>query len=118
MITAVADTATLSPGGTLDLLANDSLNGVPPPSSQVTLTFNTASAFLSQVNGVLTLAAGAPPSPQEDPAKVLSINTSYFQVNAYAEVGPEDHRVKVKLYSVLQRKAGKIATLSRAQGFE
>lgn len=64
------------------------------------------------------LAAGAPPSPQEDPAKVLSINTSYFQVNAYAEVGPEDHRVKVKLYSVLQRKAGKIATLSRAQGFE
>jgi type II secretory pathway component PulK len=54
----------------------------------------------------------------EKPSEVLSVNTSYFQVNAYAEVGPEDHRVKVKLYSVLQRKNGKIATISRAQGFE
>ena len=63
----------------------------------------------------------SPPAPAaglENPAEVLSVNSSYFQVNAYAEVGPEDHRVKVKLYSVLQRKAGKIATLSRAQGFE
>jgi len=56
--------------------------------------------------------------PLEKPEDVLSVNTNYFQVNAYAEVGPEDHRVKVKLYSVLQRKPGKIATLSRAQGFE
>jgi len=72
--------------------------------------------------------AGAPPatpatpaptgSALEKPEDVLSVNTNYFQVNAYAEVGPEDHRVKVKLYSVLQRKAGKIATISRAQGFE
>ena len=65
---------------------------------------------------------GSTPPPagatQEQPAAVLSVNTNYFQVNAYAEVGPEDHRVRVKLYSVLQRKAGKIATLSRAQGFE
>ena len=63
---------------------------------------------------------GTPPpaTGQENPAEVLSVNSSFFQVNAYAEVGPEDHRVKVKLYSVLQRKAGKIATLSRAQGFE
>jgi len=60
----------------------------------------------------------APQTPQEDFSEVLSINTNYFQVNAYAEVGPEDHRVKVKLYSVLQRKTGKIATISRAQGFE
>lgn len=67
-----------------------------------------------------TGTASPPPVAEglEKPVEVLSINTSYFQVNAYAEVGPEDHRVKVKLYSVLQRKAGKIATLSRAQGFE
>lgn len=62
--------------------------------------------------------AGAPDDGKVDAAEVLSVNTSYFQVNAYAEVGPEDHRVKVKLYSVLQRVDGKIATLSRAQGFE
>lgn len=63
-------------------------------------------------------AAPPPAAGQERPEDALSVNTNYFQVNAYAEVGPEDHRVKVKLYSVLQRKAGKIATLSRAQGFE
>ena len=62
--------------------------------------------------------APAPAAGLENPAEVLSVNSSYFQVNAYAEVGPEDHRIKVKLYSVLQRKTGKIATLSRAQGFE
>ncbi|MBI3776216.1 MAG: type II secretion system minor pseudopilin GspK [Gammaproteobacteria bacterium] len=64
--------------------------------------------------------AGAPPvqSQLEDFDAVLSINTNFFQVNAYAEVGPEDHRVRVKLYSVLQRKTGKIAAISRAQGFE
>ncbi len=60
--------------------------------------------------------AGAP--VLEKPEDVLSVNSNYFQVNAYAEVGPEDQRVKVKLYSVLQRKTGKIATLSRTQGFE
>ncbi len=60
VITAVADAATLSPSGTLNLLANDSLNGTPPLSSQVAVTFNTASAFLSQTGGVLTLAAGSP----------------------------------------------------------
>ena len=64
----------------------------------------------------LPAVAGA--APPEDPAHVLSVTTNFFQVNAYAEVGPDDHRVKVKLYSVLQRKNGKIATLSRAQGFE
>ena len=62
--------------------------------------------------------APTPAAGQENPADVLSVNSSFFQVNAYAEVGPEDHRIKVKLYSVLQRKTGKIATLSRAQGFE
>ncbi|MBC7709294.1 MAG: hypothetical protein H7203_04480, partial [Rhizobacter sp.] len=60
VITAVPDVATLSPGSTLNLLANDSLNGTPPLSSQVTVTFNTTSLFLSQAGGVLTLAAGAP----------------------------------------------------------
>lgn len=61
---------------------------------------------------------GAPDNTKVDEAEVLSVNSSYFQVNAYAEVGPDDHRVKVKLYSVLQRSDGKIVTLSRAQGFE
>ena len=59
-INAVADAATLSPGGTLNLLANDNLNGGSPDSSVVTVTFNTASPYLSQVGGLLTLAAGAP----------------------------------------------------------
>ena len=59
-ITAVADTVTLTPSSTLNLLANDSLNGGPPISAQVTVTFNTASAFLSQTGGLLTLAAGTP----------------------------------------------------------
>jgi general secretion pathway protein K len=70
------------------------------------------------VPGAPGAPSAAPANPLEDSNQVLSVNTSFFQVNAYAEVGPEDHRVKVKLYSVLQRKAGKIATLSRAQGFE
>ncbi len=60
-IIALADSATLNPGGTLDLLANDSLNGAVPLAAQVTVTFNTASAYLTQVGGVLSLAAGAPP---------------------------------------------------------
>lgn len=64
------------------------------------------------------LGAATPGVDKIDAAEVLSVNSSFFQVNAYAEVGPEDHRVKVKLYSVLQRSDGKIATLSRAQGFE
>lgn len=59
-ITAVADIATLNPGGTINLLANDTLNGATPLSSQVSVTFNTASLYLSQVGGLLTLAAGAP----------------------------------------------------------
>jgi general secretion pathway protein K len=53
-----------------------------------------------------------------EPEDVLSVNSGYFQVNAYAEVGPDDHRVRVKMYSVLRRADGKIATLSRMQGFE
>ena len=59
-INAVADTATLSPSGTLNLLANDNFNGGAPDASVVTVTFNTASPYLSQVGGLLTLAAGAP----------------------------------------------------------
>lgn len=69
-------------------------------------------------SGAGTPAAGTPAIDKVDAAEVITVNTSYFQVNAYAEVGPEDHRVKVKLYSVLQRVDGKITTLSRAQGFE
>jgi hypothetical protein len=59
-IVAVVDSATLAPGGTLNLLVNDSINVTAPLSPQVSVTFNSASAFLSQIGGVLTLAAGAP----------------------------------------------------------
>ena len=107
------------------------LGALPDPAKAKPVPFTDVATFIRSVGCPfaeflpLTTGAASPPpttpaaaSPLEDSAKVLSVNTNYFQVNAYAEVGPEDHRVKVKLYSVLQRKAGKIATISRAQGFE
>jgi hypothetical protein len=53
-----------------------------------------------------------------DPEQVLTVNSSYFQVAAYSEVGPDDHRARVKLFSTLRRADGKLATISRMQGFE
>ena len=57
---ATADTATVNPGATFNLLANDSLNGAVPTSAQVTVTFTSTSARLSQTGGLLTLQAGTP----------------------------------------------------------
>ena len=58
--TATADTATINDGATFNLLANDLLNGATPTAGQVTMTFNSNSAFLSQTGGLLTLSPGTP----------------------------------------------------------
>jgi hypothetical protein len=58
-ISAIADSATLAPGGTLNLLANDNLNGAVPTSAQVNVSFASQSAQLTQVGGLLTLNAAA-----------------------------------------------------------
>lgn len=47
---------------------------------------------------------------------VVSVNSEYFLFDAYAEVGPEGQRSGAKLYSLLQRKDGKVTTIMRAQG--
>lgn len=70
---------------------------------------------------------GAPPPPDANaptapgvlgPDDVFTVNSSYFQVNAYSEVGPDDHRVRVRIHSKLFRSNGKLTTISRMQGFE
>lgn len=107
------------------------LTSVVTESTKVKPTvFTDPEKFLQDVGAGCTFAGFTRPPPHGDgrpppaaaglekPAEVLGVTTNYFQVNAYAEVGPVDHRVRVKLYSVLQRKNGKIATLSRTQGFE
>jgi general secretion pathway protein K len=53
-----------------------------------------------------------------DPDQVFTVNSGYFQVAAYSEVGPDDHRARVKLYTTLRRADGKLATIGRMQGFE
>ncbi len=58
-ISAVDDTATLNVGGTLNLLANDSLNGAVPASTQVSINFTSQSTALSQTDGVLRLSSAA-----------------------------------------------------------
>ncbi len=65
-------------------------------------------------------APGADPADagKLDPDQVFTVNSSYFQVAAYAELGADDHRARVKLYSTLRRADGKLATISRMQGFE
>ena len=58
-ISAAADSATLNAGGTLNLLANDSLNGSAPTAAQVNVNFASQSAQLTQAAGLLTLNAAA-----------------------------------------------------------
>lgn len=59
-VTAAADSATVNPGGTLNLLANDRLNGAVPTAAQVSINFTAQNpALLSQANGVLTVSASA-----------------------------------------------------------
>ena len=55
--------------------------------------------------------AGLPPL-----SDVVSVNSEYFLLESYAEVGPEDRRVRRNLYSLLQRKDGKVTSIMRAQG--
>lgn len=47
---------------------------------------------------------------------VFSVFSEYFLLEAYAEVGPDDHRSRARLYSLLERKNGKITVVMRAQG--
>ena len=47
---------------------------------------------------------------------VFSVFSEYFLLEAYAEVGPDDHRSRARLYSLLERKNGKITAVMRAQG--
>ncbi len=47
---------------------------------------------------------------------VLSVFSEYFLLEAYAEVGPDDRRSRARLYSLLERKNGKIRSIMRAQG--
>jgi hypothetical protein len=61
-ISAVADTATLAPGGTLNLLANDRLNGAAATAAQVSVNFAAQNpALLSQADGVLKVSTAATP---------------------------------------------------------
>ncbi len=65
--------------------------------------------------------SGTPAAPAKTvlgPDDIFAVTSSYFQVNAYSEVGPDDHRVHVKVYSKLVRSNGKLTTISRMQGFE
>lgn len=50
------------------------------------------------------------------PQEVFAIASNFFLVSAYSEVGAEDHRSRVQLFSLLQRKGNKIASIMRAQG--
>ena len=52
-------------------------------------------------------------SPLSD---VVAVNSEYFLLESYAEVGPDDRRVRRNLYSLLQRKDGKVTSIMRAQG--
>jgi general secretion pathway protein K len=47
---------------------------------------------------------------------VLTVASSYFLLSAYAEVGAEDHRSRVQMYSILQRSNNKVKSIMRAQG--
>ncbi len=59
-ISAAADSATLEPGGTLSLLANDRLNGAVPTTTQVSISFTADSTgFLTQIDGLLRVSATA-----------------------------------------------------------
>ena len=57
--------------------------------------------------------------PVQDPQKeedVIDVKSEYFLLDAYAEVGPEDRLIRSKLYSLLERKNGKVSAIIRAQG--
>lgn len=69
--------------------------------------------------GVATPNPSVGTPPVQDPQKeedVIDVKSEYFLLDAYAEVGSEDHLIKSKLYSLLERKNGKVGAIMRAQG--
>ncbi|MCX7148002.1 MAG: fibronectin type III domain-containing protein [Rhodocyclales bacterium] len=60
-LVATADTASLFPGGSLDLLVNDSLNGRAPTVNDVTVALDTPSSFLTINGSALVVSSTATP---------------------------------------------------------
>ncbi|NOX43717.1 MAG: type II secretion system minor pseudopilin GspK [Gammaproteobacteria bacterium] len=89
-------------------------------------TFNKVNDFKSgDAFGSCDFVGIAPTKPAagakrvKDPQKiedVFDVKSEYFLLDAYAEVGSDDHLIRAKLYSLLERKNGKITSLMRAQG--
>ncbi len=79
-------------------------------------------AFTGKGCELMGVAVPNPPAnipPVENPQKeedVIDVKSEYFLLDAYAEVGPEDHLIRSKLYSLLARKNGKVSSIMRAQG--
>jgi hypothetical protein len=61
LLKASADSAVLAAGGSLDILANDSLNGMRPVATQVSVVFSSGTPYLAYAGGLVTVLAGAPP---------------------------------------------------------
>ncbi|MQA38949.1 hypothetical protein [Rugamonas aquatica] len=55
------DSAVLAPGGSVNILANDTVNGVRPVAAQVLVVFASATPYLAYADGLVTVLAGAPP---------------------------------------------------------
>ena len=58
---AAADTASVFPGGSLDLLVNDSYNGRAPTINDVTVGLDTTSSFLTLSGGAVLVSSTATP---------------------------------------------------------
>jgi len=95
-------------------------------SAEVYDTFKKNSDFLDHAAftscslvGVAVAKPVADAIPIKDPQKeadVIDVKSEYFLLDSYAEVGPEDHLIRSKLYSLLERKNGKVRSIMRAQG--
>lgn len=65
--------------------------------------------------------AGDPPQTNSDPnaqaaADVISVNSEFFLLRARTDLGAVDQSVGVLTFSLIQRKDGKLVTISRSQG--
>ncbi len=58
---AGADSAVLAPGGSLNILANDTVNGARPVAAQVLVVFASDTPYLAYADGLVTVLAGASP---------------------------------------------------------
>lgn len=95
-------------------------------SEEIYDTFNKAADLMKHdaftgcnLVGVATSNPPADTPPVQNPQKeedVIDVKSEYFLLDAYAEVGPEDRLIRSKLYSLLERKNGKVSAIIRAQG--